>query len=373
MKLWFSLAVAVFAFAGFADIKAAASDGLAARKQAYAAARDRFNVAAAAYWQSVTDKRRIRSRKRQSGQPVDLNDYVLTQPPVYEGPANPADLSAPPPGVRKKYVPTIPEFLESAARYFQLVPRRPASEREFKTAYAQAVLREGLTADQAVRLYAFETGGLGAHDTQSGLLNAKPQAKPLSPAIGYNQLLITYSIHLLADFGEDFVDALQDRLSRESGAARAATQQRLSSLKRMIAFCRSVPANWNAQEKLGETRQGWAIQALLLDADIGPLMQARKIFGSIRFARVRGHHRPLTAAELQMMNLMGDGSGLDVATMPPQMREQVPTANFFQRGGYERNAIVRRYNTVASLLRATDERIASGLLQPGSRELAAAF
>ena len=32
-----------------------------------------------------------------------------------------------------------------------------------------------------------------------------------------------------------------------------------------------------------------------------------------------------------MMNLTGDGTGLDMVTMPQAMREQVPTSNFFQR------------------------------------------
>lgn len=344
-----------------------------AHARAATTARQAFDARANAYWQAVLDKRRARMAKRRNGQPIGLQDYVLTQPPVYDGPTDPADPSKAPPPRPRKYVPTIADFLQSASQNFQFVPRRPASEMEFKRAYARAVLAEGLTADQVIRIYAFETGGLGFHDTQAGLLNAKPQAKPISAALGYNQLLVTYSIHLLADFGEDFVDALQARLGQDRGAEREATRRRIASLKRMIALARSVPANWNAQERLGETQQGWAIQALLLDADIGPLMQARKMFGSIRFARMRGHHQPLTAAELQMMNLMGDGSGLDVATMPQAMREQVPTSNFFQRGGYERNAIVRKYNTVDRLLAATDERIASGLQQPGSRELAAAF
>ena len=58
-----------------------------------------------------------------------------------------------------------------------------------------------------------------------------------------------------------------------------------------------------------------------------------------------------------MMNLTGDGTGLDMVTMPQAMREQVPTSNFFQRGGYERNPVAIRHNTVAKLLAITDNRI----------------
>ena len=94
---------------------------------------------------------------------------------------------------------------------------------------------------------------------------------------------------------------------------------------------------------------------------------------SVHFARAKGHHRPLTAAELEMMNLTGDGTGLDMVTMPQAMREQVPTSNFFQRGGYERNPVAIRHNTVAKLLAVTDERMDFNSNKPGAKELAAAF
>jgi len=55
------------------------------------------------------------------------------------------------------------------------------------------------------------------------------------------------------------------------------------------------------------------------------------------------------------------------------MREQVPTSNFFQRGGYERNPVAIRHNTVAKLLAVTDERMDSNSSKAGARELAGAF
>jgi len=55
------------------------------------------------------------------------------------------------------------------------------------------------------------------------------------------------------------------------------------------------------------------------------------------------------------------------------MREQVPTSNFFQRSGYERNPVAIRHNTVAKLLAITDNRMDSNSNLPGARELAAAF
>jgi hypothetical protein len=73
------------------------------------------------------------------------------------------------------------------------------------------------------------------------------------------------------------------------------------------------------------------------------------------------------------MNLTGDSTGLDMVTMPQAMREQVPTSNFFQRSGYERNPVAIRHNTVAKLLAVTNARMdGNGQLQ-GAKDLAAAF
>jgi len=73
------------------------------------------------------------------------------------------------------------------------------------------------------------------------------------------------------------------------------------------------------------------------------------------------------------MNLTGDGTGLDMVTMPQAMRDVVPTSNFFQRSGYERNPVASRHNTVAKLLAITDSRMDSNSALPGAKELAAAF
>jgi hypothetical protein len=342
----------------------------------FTAAWQSFESEAGAYWSEITDKRRTRQAKRSSGQTVLLDDYVLTQPPVYDGPPRPIDPSAPggpqPVARDTKYVPTIPEMLSSAQKYFQFAPQR-GSEIEFKRAYAKAVAAEGISRELAVRIYAFETGGIGTYDVQSGLLNARPGARPLSAAVGYNQLLITYTMHLLTDFGDELVRALTAKAASLSGEPREAMAAKIAAIRRMIAFSRTVPANWNAQEKLAETEQGWGVQVLLLDIDAGPLLQARKLNGSIRFARMRGYREPLSGAELQMMNLMGDGSGLDIITMPLDLRDQVPTANFFQRRGYERNAVARTSNTVAKLLQVTDQRMDAAVQQQGARDLAASF
>src|ERR1700752_1110808 len=39
-----------------------------------------------AYWNLIAEKRKGRNAKRRAGQQITLDDYVLTQPPVYTGP-----------------------------------------------------------------------------------------------------------------------------------------------------------------------------------------------------------------------------------------------------------------------------------------------
>ena len=344
--------------------------------QEYLEARGAFEEEAGAYWSSIAEKRRGRNAKRRERQAITLDDYVLTQPPVYDGPKRPVDPSPEPdqrPPREPKTIPVVADLLKAAMEYFQFVPQRPTSEIEFKRAYARAASVAGLTREQAVRVYAFETGGNGNHDMQSGLSPSRPGSRAISTAIGYNQLLTTNSVELVAEVGDDILKVLIEKAGRLSGPPRQAMDYKIAVFKQMMAFARSVPDDWAAHEKLADTPKGWAVHALVLDIDIGPLLQTHKLLTSVIFARNKGYTRPLTAAELEMMNLTGDGTGLDMVTMPQAMREKVPTSNFFQRGGYERNPVAVRNNTVAKLLAVTDARMDSNSKNPGAKELAAAF
>jgi len=156
-----------------------------------------------------------------------------------------------------------------------------------------------------------------------------------------------------------------------AGESKQALEGKIDVLRRMIKFCRSVPDEWNAQDALANTPQGYGVHAVLLDVDVGPLLQVQKLLDSVVFARRKGHHAPLSAAELEMMNLTGDGNGLDIVMMPAAMRERIPTANFFQQGGYERNPVAIRNNVVAKLLAATEATMDRGVNLPGAKELAA--
>src|SRR5580698_9447234 len=341
----------------------------------YQEARAAFEQDAGAYWQAISDKRRGRNAKRRDHQPVDADDYVLTQPPVYVGPKRPVNPQPEPEPERKprahKAIPVVADLLQAAQQQFQFTPQRPSSELEFKRAYARVALAMGLTREQAVRVYSFETGGTGNYDVQSGIEHGGTRA--ISTAIGYNQLLTTNSVELVAEQGPGLVSALLAKAAQLSGPARVAMDHEINVLKRMVAVAKSVPDDWSAHARIADTEQGWAIHAMVLDIDVGPLLQTHKLLTSVIFAREKGYTRPLSAAELEMMNLTGDGTGLDMVTMPQALREMVPTSNFFQRSGYERNPVAIRHNTVAKLLAVTDSRMDSNGNQQGAKDLAAAF
>jgi hypothetical protein len=339
----------------------------------YTRARAAFEEAATAYWTAIAEKRRVRNSKRRD-QGIVLEDYVLTQPPLYSGPRKPVDPSAPAPELPpRKPVPVVADFLQAAAEHFRFVPQQPASELDFKRAYAQVAAAAGLTKDQIVRIYAFEAGGNGGYDVQAGLEYPGPNARAISSAIGYNQLLTTNSVGLMAEKGDRFVKALRTKAARLTGPAKEMLEKKVAIVQAMVDFTRTVADSWSEHERLANTPKGLGVHAMLLDIDVGPLLQTQKLLDSVQFAKRKGIVRPLTAAELEMMNLTGDANGLDMILMPAAVRDYVPTSNFFQRSGYERNAIAIRNNVVAKLLAATDAKMDREAQLQGARDLAAAY
>lgn len=341
---------------------------------AYEQARAQFEVKAEAYWSAIAEKRRTRNARRRDGHAIGPEHYVLTQPPIYSGPARPIDPTAPtkPPPARTP-LPVVADFLRHAAGEFQFTPRRPQSETEFKAAYARVAAAHGLTREQAVRIYSFEAGGNGKYDVQAGLESSRPNARAISTALGYNQLLTANTVEVLAEQGDAILSGLTAAMHAAPEPRRRQLAAKIPTLRKMLAFARSVPNAWSAHVQLAKTPKGLAIHALNLDVDIGPWLQTHKLLTSVRFAARKGYTRPLTAAELEMMNLTGDGNGFDMVTMPQALRAQVPTSNFFQRGGYERNPVAIRNNTVAKLIAATDARMDKESTLPGARALATAF
>lgn len=336
---------------------------------AYERAHAGYAAAASAYWHDVAARRQLRNAKRAHGETVSIDDYVLTQPPLYTGPPKPRNPVAPEVPQRPAYVPVVADFLAAAEQEFKFAPRLPQSEDQFKRAYARAALASGLTKDQIVRIYGFEATGNGCYDVEAGREFNK-NARAITTALGYNQLLATNTVELLAEDGNRFLANLQARAAQLPPDQKWSLANKIEIVRRMIAFARTVPDAWGQHEALANTQKGLAVHALNLDLDVGPLLQTQKLLDSVIFARRKGVTRTLSAAELEMMNLTGDGNGFDMVTMPSQWRDKVPTSNFFQPSGYADNPVVQRNNVVAALLAATDRRMDEESKKPGAKELA---
>jgi hypothetical protein len=340
----------------------------------YQAAQQQYEELAQPYWKSVEEKRLLRNAKRRNDGLIVVDDYVLAQPPKYTGPSRPVDPTKPEqiPSAPTE-VPVVADFLKNALAQFQFVPKAPKSEIEFKKVYVKVAAKAGLTKEQIVRVYAFESGGNGKYDVQAGLEYERPRARAISTALGYNQLLNTNSVELLAEQGDKFLAILKTRSTTLRGHAKIALENKIAVLRRMIEFSRSVPDDWAEHERLANMSQGLGIHTLNLDVDVGPLLQTQKLLDSVVFARKKRFPRELSASELEMMNLTGDGNGFDMISIPLNMRDQIPTSNFFQRRGYERNSVAIVNNTVARLIAATDAKMNTECMLQGAKDLAAAF
>src|SRR5437762_715261 len=89
-----------------------------AKVDEYVRARQAFDEETAIYWRSIAEKRRVRNSKRRNNEPIQLEDYVLTQPPVYLGPPRPIELASPgadPTETKKPDIPVVADFLKAAA------------------------------------------------------------------------------------------------------------------------------------------------------------------------------------------------------------------------------------------------------------------
>jgi hypothetical protein len=339
---------------------------------AYNAAHDRYTAVANAYWSSISEKRKLRNSKRAAGEALSIDDYVLDQPPVYTGPPKPRNPLKPETPGHRAAVPVVADFVAAAQQQFNFVPRLPQNDIEFKQVYAQVAQAAGLTRDQVVRIYSFEATGNGSYDVEAGLEYNK-HAHAITTALGYNQLLATNSVEIVAEKGSQFIDEFRTEAGTLANGQRQALENKIEVLRRMVAFARSVPDDWNQHEVLANTEKGLGVHALNLDIDVGPLLQTQKLLDSVIFARRKGVARTLTAAELEMMNLTGDGNGFDMVTMPLPWRDQVPTSNFFRPSGYFDNPVAQRNNVVAKLIAATDARMDEETKKQGAKDLAAAL
>jgi len=221
-----------------------------------------------------------------------------------------------------------------------------------------------------VRVYALETSGLGTADMQAGIHPITRKGKPISTAIGYAQLLAANSINELAKSGNEFVARLRAMAARATPGSRQ--QQRLlakaKSLARMARTARSIPRVWSRHVAFSKTERGRGIHAINIDGDIGPWLQVIKLRGLKEMASKAGSEK-LSGAEIELMNLAGPGTGLEMMT---RQGRAVPTTNFFSRSAYYRNTIVRG-KTSTELLGALDQRMNENLKNEGAVEFIKIF
>ncbi|MFA5948649.1 MAG: hypothetical protein WC807_00030 [Hyphomicrobium sp.] len=346
----------------------------------YLAAKTLHDFTLDTYWRQVTDKRALRRGKKSRGEPLTAKDYVRTFPPAYGGPELSADLAKrwaayqaaadqevgkPPPTPK----PGLADFLAYSKSQYDFVPEI-IPEREFKLRYAREAMALGLTKDQVVRVYALETSGLGTADMVAGIHPIKKTGSPISTALGYAQLLAANSTDELVNHGAGFLERLGRMASDPSLSEdrRAALVDKHAKVQAMLAAARSVPHRWDDHVAFARTPKGLGIHALNLDGDIGPWLQVVKLQGLKKMAEKDGI-AALKGAEIELMNLAGPGTGLEM--MRPAGLE-APTPNFFERGAYSRNTIVRE-KTSKELLSALDSRMDKNIVNAGAIEFSEVF
>lgn len=353
------------------DLAARLTDAQARAYLVHLRAKGRHAKETEDYWAVIEEMKDQRRRKRSAGQRLVQADYVAVQPPKYTGPSMPEDVARIIASIRPPETPepmaVLADFLLHARKVYGFVPA-PISEGEFKRLYAEEALALGLTKEQVVRVYALETGGRGTYDMQAGFDPETKKGRPISSALGYAQLLGANSVNELVKHGESFIVRLNGLAAAAAPRRRAQLHMKANSLRRMLRAARSVPNQWGAQVALSRTPRGLGIHALNLDGDIGPWLQTLKLAGVRDFAAKAGRSN-LSGAELELMNLAGPQTGLDM--MDPAGRN-VPTANFFAERAYNRNPIVKD-RTSAELLAALDDRMNQNLRKAGSIEFGKAF
>lgn len=351
--------------------------------QAWRAARHAYEGRLDAYWAAVEGKRAERRKKKAAKLELVASDYVPTFPPQYEGPHLAPDLQRawtkfiadeeakqPQPPEPPREIPGIEDFLTAAQRVYGFTPER-VSERAFKERYAEEAVALGLSKAQVVRVYALETGGQGTADMQSGVHPISKRGKPISTALGYAQLLDANSVSELAKHGNRFIARLNQMAARSDVPRERAAQLRgkAAILSRMLADAKSVPNVWARHQAFAKTPEGQGIHAINIDGDIGPMIQAVKLLGLKEEAEKAGKPQ-LKGCEMELMNLAGPGTGLEILLYPGAAA--APTPNFFSRKAYYINKMAQNL-TGAGLLAELDKRMDADISKPGSTEFTAAF
>ena len=362
-----------------ADFLASLSNSDVKEFQDWKAARGAYEQQLDSYWDKVNAKREARKKKRASKVPFETSDFVMSFPPIYNGPKLPKDLAhryekflddqekaqpTPP-----KEMATVADYLAAAKQVYGFVPER-LSEKEFKQRYAEEAAALGLVKEQVVRVYALETGGIGTYDMQSGIHPIKKTGHAISSALGYAQLLDANSVNELSKHGDFFIQRLTEKAKNPnlSAARRAAIKAKIGVVGRMHAKVKRVPYDWEQHQAYAKTPEGQGVHTLNLDGDVGPMLQAIKLQGLKETAEKAG--RPhLAGAEMELMNLAGPVTGLEM--MQP-VGSKAPVTNFFARRAYYVNKMVIGL-TGEQLLAELDRRMDGDVKSAGSQEFSAAF
>ncbi len=358
----------------------------------YRKAQDLFAGETAKYWEKIRTQQLVRRSKRAAGSVIAETDYVLEQPPEYRGPPAPKLLDfmmargkaggALREAIALEPAPAIADFLAAAKTQYGFVPRA-AGEKEYMLAFAREALRAGLSAEQVVGVYSLETGGLGPYSRLSGVYTVNNQCQPVpaqgkpaaSLALGYVQLLPANT----AATAHDRAQAIAETLTKMAGNAhkeraielhsKAALFQRMvDDVNKWLEIYTGPKDNWQEYVIYGRTRNGRAMHALLLDVDIGPSLQVYNL-ASIATAAARHGLSKLSSAQLELINLVGEGRGLDALT---PAAKNAPAANFFDRSGYEANPVAKG-QTASSLLTKLGAIIKRHKLECGSKRFFEAF
>jgi hypothetical protein len=290
-------------------------------RKAYETAQAAYQKELTAYWSSV-------DKAKQS------NQKVTSFPPFYAGPEKPPGYDPP------KEPSTLPTVNDMLAAWKQLAPMatgnkdhpdlpslqiQETSESNFKKAYARESLvvgrKHGLsdhdTENIVESIYAFEDAGQGTADLLSGVpfrltapdapgTDANKEARrnihPLSTAIGYNQLLMATSLQFV-DSSNAISKRLDDLAKTEPDRAAALHNKEhlLEDVKSTVHGELMKFAQTNAHKYLDGGKLTYAaytdfakssirtdlgmtgrqltsaVQAMNLDKDIGPVLQAQEL------------------------------------------------------------------------------------------------
>jgi hypothetical protein len=264
---------------------------------------------------------------------------------------------------------TVADYLAAAKRAYNFTPER-VSEKEFKLRYAEEASALGLTKEEVVRVYALETGGVGTYDMQSGVHPSNKGGRPISSALGYAQLLDANSVNEVSRSGATFIAHLNQKLhDRNNTPERTASlKHKIAVMKKMYSNCKRVPFEWDRHRAYAKTLPGMGVHSINIDSDIGPMLQAMKLKTLKDIAEKHGHPW-LSGAEIELMNLAGPMTGLEMMQTPGS---RAPTPNFFDRRAYYVNKMVIGL-TGSELQAELDRRMGDAMTMPGAREFSEAF